>query len=133
MTEATLLDQTFRRWEMLLHAWYVYAAAAFAVLALFAVVPALRHDRRATRLFLLGFTFFAWTHLLALLYILKSWAALAGQLRLDTATRGVDFADRFANAGVVDAPDAVWVVPFHLIGDAIVLGGLWWLTRREWE
>jgi len=122
----TLLDQTFKRWDMLLNAWYVYAAAAFAVLALVAVVRPLRQDRPAIRLFQVGFAFFAWTHLLALLYILKSWAALAAQLRL-----GVDEGTltRFENAGVIDAPDAVWVVPFHVIGDALVLGGLWWLTR----
>lgn len=130
MTETALLDHTFKRWDMLLTAWYVYAAAAFAVLALFTVARSLRADRRAVRLFQLGFAFFAWTHLLALLYILKSWAALAAQLKLDTAGRGTDFADRFANAGVLDAPDAVWVVPFHLIGDALVLGGLAWLSRR---
>ncbi len=128
MNDQTLLDQTFRRWDMLLNAWYVYAAAAFAVLALFALVRPLRRDRPALRLFQVGFAFFAWTHLLALLYILKSWAALAAQFR-----RGVDAETftRFENAGVLDAPDAVWVVPFHLIGDALVLGGLWWLTRPE--
>ena len=128
MNAQTLLDQTFKRWDMLLNAWYVYAAAAFAVLALFAVVRPLRCDRPAVRLFQAGFAFFAWTHLLALLYILKSWAALAAQFKLDTAGRGSDFAARFENAGILDAPDAVWVVPFHLIGDALVLGGLWWLV-----
>ena len=128
MNAQTLLDQTFRRWDMLLNAWYVYAVAAFAVLALFAVVRPLRCDRPAVRLFQAGFAFFAWTHLLALLYILKSWAALAGQMRL-----GVDAETlaRFENAGILDAPDAGWVVPFHVIGDALVLGGLWWLTRPE--
>ena len=129
MNEQTLLDQTFKRWDMLLTAWYVYAAAAFAVLALFAVVRPLREDRRAVWLFLAGFAFFAWTHLLALLYILKSWAALAAQLSTDTAGWGKEFAVRFENAGILDAPDAVWVVPFHVVGDALVLGGLWALCR----
>jgi len=129
VNEQTLVEQTFKRWDMLLNAWYVYAAAALAVVALFAVVRRLRADRPAVRLFLAGFAFFAWTHLLALLYILKSWAALAAQLKADTADRGSDFAARFENSGVLDAPDAVWVVPFHLIGDALVLGGLWWLCR----
>ena len=96
------------------------------MLALVAVVRPLRRDRPAVRLFQVGFAFFAWTHLLALLYILKSWAALAAQLRLGV---NEDTLTRFENAGVIDAPDAVWVVPFHVIGDALVLGGLWWLTR----
>ena len=127
MNDQTLLDQTFKRWDMLLNAWYVYAAAAFAVLALFAVVRPLRQDRPAVRLFQAGFAFFAWTHLLALLYILKSWAGLAAQLKL-SAAHTAETLTRFENAGVLDAPDAAWVVPFHLIGDALVLGGLWWLT-----
>ena len=126
MNDQTLLDQTFKRWDMLLTAWYVYAAAAFAVLTLFAVVRRLREDRPAVRLFQAGFAFFAWTHLLALLYILKSWAALAAQFRLGV---DADTLTRFENAGVIDAPDAGWVVPFHVLGDALVLGGLWGLTR----
>ncbi len=126
MNDQTLLDHTFKRWDMLLNAWYVYAAAAFAVLTLFAAARRLRQDRPAARLFQAGFAFFAWTHLLALLYILKSWAALAAQLKRGVTDAGT--LARFENTGVLDAPDAVWVVPFHLIGDALVLGGLWWLT-----
>ena len=63
--------------------------------------------------------------MLGLLYTLKQWAALAAQLALtqDAATR-----ERFAQAGIVDAPIAAWVVPFHVIGDALVLGGLWWVS-----
>jgi len=130
VNDPALLDHTFKRWDMLLNAWYVYAAAAFAVLTLFAVARRLRRDRPAVRLFQAGFAFFAWTHLLALLYILKSWAALAAQFKLSVG-QNADTLARFENAGVLDAPDAVWVVPFHLIGDALVLGGLWWLTRAD--
>ena len=40
---------------------------------------------------------------------------------------------QFANAGIIDAPEAVWVVPFHIIGDVFVIASVWWLCRKRAE
>ncbi len=133
MTEQALFDATFRRWEMLLGAWNFYLVVAAAVVGVFALVPAARNDRRSVRVAVAGFVFFAWTHLLGLLYILKQWAAIADELKRVTGSRpdAAALHERFANAGVVDAPDPVWVVPFHVAADVFVVLAVLWLARAR--
>ena len=126
MSNDALLDAVTRRWQMLQNQWALYLVVSAAVLAFVVALPGLRTDRRALRLIALCYAFFAWTHLLGLLYIVKQWALLAGELarHSDAAAR-----ERFLYAGIFDAPATFWVVPFHLIGDALVLAGIWWVSR----
>lgn len=126
MEPRDLYAETFKRWEMLLAAWNFYLIVAFVLVGLVALAPRLRTDRLALRLLAVGFAFFAWTHLLGLLYILKQWAALAALLRDKLPPAEVE---RLALAGFVEAPEAVWVVPFHLLLDGFVLLAVWLLSR----
>jgi hypothetical protein len=126
MDTRDLFAETFKRWEMLLAAWNFYLVVAFVLVGLVALSPRLRADRLALRLLAAGFAFFAWTHLLGLLYVLKQWAALAGMLRDKLPPAEVE---RLAMAGFVEAPEAVWVVPFHLLLDGFVLLAVWLLSR----
>lgn len=126
MDTRDLFAETFKRWEMLLAAWNFYLLVAFLLVGLVALVPRLRSDRLALRLLAAGFLFFAWTHLLGLLYILKQWAAIAAMLRDRLPPAEVE---RLAMAGFVEAPEAVWVVPFHLLLDGFVLLAVWLLSR----
>jgi len=131
MNEQTLFEAGFRRWEMLLAAWNFYLLIAVGTIVLFAAVRSLRHDRRVYWIFTVGFAFFAWTHLLGLLYILKQWHAIAEELKRkleqSDPSRIADLTTRFEYSGIIDAPEAIWVLPFHLLGDAFVLASLWWL------
>jgi len=131
MTEQTLFEAGFRRWEMLLSAWNFYLLLAVSLIVLFAAVKSLRTNRRVYWVFSAGFFFFAWTHLLGLLYILKQWHAIADELKWklsqSTPSRIEELTTRFENSGILDAPEAVWVLPFHFLGDAFVLLALRWL------
>ena len=134
MTPDALLAGTFDRWQMLLTAWNVYVAVGVAVVTLFAVSPAARGDARVRHVFVTGFLLFAVAHLLGLLYMLKQWAAVAGELRrMVESTRppdaAADFLARFESAGVIDAPEPVWVLPFHLLGDGFVVAAVGYLSR----
>ena len=127
MSNDALLDAVTRRWQMLQTQWALYLLVSAAVVVFVIALPGLRADRRALRLIAVAYAFFAWTHLLGLLYIIKQWALLAGELALhsDEAMR-----QRFLYAGIFDAPAGFWVVPFHLMGDVLVLAGIWWVSRE---
>jgi hypothetical protein len=127
MDAPLLLPAVGRCWEHLHLAWCFYLLVAAGVVGAVVLSPRLRADRIALRLLGGGFLLFAWTHLLGLLYILKQWAALAAELRLRLPA---DAVERLAGAGFVEAPDPVWVVPFHLLGDAFVVVSLWRLSAR---
>ena len=126
-----LIEATFQRWEMLLQAWNFYLVVSFALMLFVILAPVARTNRKVFWVLLAGFAFFAWTHLLGLLYILKQWAAVASLLRERFIQDGMSTAEleTLANAGLIDAPAAFWVVPFHLIADLIVFVGLWIFTR----
>ena len=133
ITPDALLAGTFQRWQMLLGAWHVYVLVGVGVVGLFAVSPAARADGRVKRVMTGGFVLFAVAHLLGLMYMLKQWAAVAGELRRAVERArpadAADFLARFENSGVIDAPDPVWVVPFHLAGDVFVVAVVWYLGR----
>ncbi len=133
MDEKTLFEQGFKRWEMLLAAWNFYLVVVFALIVLFVLSKSARTDRRVFWIMVSGFGFFAWTHLLGLLYILKQWTAIAAELKTKVAVRIPNdvLESRFANAGIIDAPEAVWVVPFHIIVDVFVVAAIWWLCRER--
>lgn len=126
-----LLDQVFRRWEMLLAAWNFYLVVAFVLLGFFILSKTARTERKVFRLLAAGWAFFAWTHLLGILYMVKQWTAVAALLKETLAARegGAELVGRLAGAGIVEAPEAVWIVPFHLLLDAFVLFGMWILRR----
>ncbi len=126
-----LLDQVFRRWETLLAAWNFYLVVAFVLLGFVILSKTARTERKVFRLLAVGWVFFAWTHLLGILYMIKQWTAVAALLKEALAARpgGTELAGRLAGAGIVEAPEAVWVVPFHLLLDAFVLFGMWVLCR----
>lgn len=134
METKDLFDQVFKRWEVLLSAWNFYLVVAFALLVFFALSHTARTERKVLCLFAVGWAFFAWTHLLGLLYMIKQWAAVAGVLkdRLSASEADKGVVDRITGAGMIEAPEAVWIVPFHLLLDAFVLYGMWVLcgTRR---
>jgi|GEM_PF-2376595 len=131
MSIESLMDQVFRRWETLLAAWNFYLVVAFAIVALFLLSAGVRKERNAFRIVAVGWAAFAWTHLLGILYMLKQWAAVAGMLKakLLLESGGSDAVERIAEAGIVESPEAVWVVPFHLLGDAFVLVAIRILSR----
>jgi hypothetical protein len=129
MNEAVLLDQTFKRWEMLLAAWNFYLVVAIGIITLFAQSKSVREDRRNFWIFLIGFEGFAFCHFLGLMYIIKSWAALAAEMH--NLIKSPEAIERFANSGIIDAPEPIWIIPFHLIGDTFVATALWWLCRRR--
>ena len=128
-----LLDQVFRRWEALLAAWNFYLVVAFVLLGLFILSKSARTERKVFRLLAVGWMFFAWTHLLGILYMVKQWTAVAGMLKEAIAAQegGTEFVSRLAGAGIVEAPNAVWIIPFHLLLDAFVLFGMWVLSRPQ--
>ncbi|MGL6073704.1 MAG: hypothetical protein ACRC8S_06030 [Fimbriiglobus sp.] len=126
-TTDALLDHTFRRWDMLLHAWNFYLLVGIGVILLFVLSEKARTNRRAYWVFQIGFQLFAFTHLLGLLYILKSWAALGAMskaaIRFDPTL--------LENSGIIDAPEPIWVLPFHLLGDVFVFLAVRWLAKPQ--
>lgn len=133
METKDLFDQVFKRWEVLLSAWNFYLVVAFALLGFFALSNTARTERKVFRLFAVGWAFFAWTHLLGLLYMIKQWTAVAAVLKDRLSASGADkgVVDRIAGAGMIEAPEAVWIVPFHLLLDAFVLYGMWVLCASR--
>lgn len=129
----SLLDQVFRRWETLLAAWNFYLVVAFVLLGLFILSKTARTERKVLRLLAVGWMFFAWTHLLGILYMVKQWTAVAAMLKeaISAQEGGTEFVGRLAGAGIVEAPNAVWIIPFHLLLDAFVLFGMWVLCRSQ--
>ena len=117
-----LLAEILKRSDFIFAGWNVLMLAGVAVLVAVGVVP-----RRVARPLLAAFGFFAVTHLLGMLHVVKQWASLTESLKLklagDTALlERLDFA--------MLAPDIAWIVPFHLAFDALVIGLGYWLTRR---
>ena len=124
MTADTLLAETFRRSDQLLLAWAVHAAVAVAVLGLVLGVPTIRADRSARRVLAGVFAFLALANLEAMLWVLKQWRAVYSAL--DEAAGWASFPGRFDLAEVAAAPPALWVVPFHLVLDVVVV----WVVLR---
>ncbi len=125
MDVATAIPAAARCWEHLHVAWCFYLLVSAGAVGVVLLSPRLRSDRPALRLLAAGYALFAWTHLLGLLYILKQWAAVAEEAR---AGLSPVVAGRLAGAGLVEAPEPLWVVPFHILGDLFVLYALWRLS-----
>ena len=122
MTADLLVAEVFRRSDQLLAAWAVHALTAVVVVALVLGVPAVRDSRRSRRVLAGLFAFLALANLEGVLWILKQWRAVTealGQSSVWVATP----ASRPLGE-VTDAPHPLWVIPFHLILDVIVLAVL---------
>jgi hypothetical protein len=122
----TLLVEVMRRSDFIFAGWNVLLLGGIALLAAVGLSPTLRTDRRAARVLMAAFAFFAVTHLLGMLHVTKQWASLTEALRHKlaadpTLAEKLDFA--------VMAPHVSWIVPFHLAFDVIVVAAVWWLTR----
>ena len=118
-----LLAEILKRSDFIFAGWNVLMLAGVGVLAAVGLAP-----RRVGRPVLAAFAFFAVTHLLGMLHVVKQWASLTESLKLKLAgdtglLEKLDFA--------VLAPDIAWIVPFHLAFDALVLGLGWRLSRRS--
>lgn len=117
-----LLAEILKRSDFIFAGWNVLMLAGVGVLAAVGLAP-----RRVGRTLLGAFGFFAVTHLLGMLHVVKQWASLTESLKLKIASEPgllerIDFA--------VLAPDNAWIVPFHLAFDALVLGLGWRLSSR---
>lgn len=128
MTADALLAEILRRADFIFAGWNVLLITGVALVAVVGAVPALRQDVRLSRLLMATFAFFALTHLLGMLHVVKQWAsltdALAWKIKDDpTLAERIDFA--------VMAPHISWIVPFHFAFDLLVLGGVAWLSRRR--
>jgi hypothetical protein len=116
MTADALFTAILSRSDQLLWLWVAYLAGAAAALK-FA-----RGDRRWVAA---GFLFAAYTHLESMRWVVKQWAAAEAAFVGTPAYTAAPPAVREAFDGVIHAPPAVWVVPFHLVLDAAVLAALW--------
>jgi hypothetical protein len=121
-----LLAEIMRRSDFIFAGWNVLILAGLGLLAAIGLSPAFRSDRRAGRVLMLGFAFFAVTHLLGMLHVTKQWASLTDALTHKLASEPV-LAEKLEFA--VMAPHITWIVPFHLAFDAFVITAAWWLTR----
>jgi hypothetical protein len=126
MSEDALLAEVMRRSDFIFAGWNVLLLGGIALLAAVGLSPTLRADRRAARVLMAAFAFFAVTHLLGMLHVTKQWASLTEALKHKlaadpTLAEKLDFA--------VMAPHVSWIVPFHLAFDVFVVAAVWWLTR----
>lgn len=128
MDASALLAEVMRRSDFIFAGWNVLMAVGVGLLAAVGLSPTLRADRRAGRVLVAGFAFFALTHLLGMLHVVKQWAALADGLRHKLGSEPA-LADKIEFA--VMAPHVTWIVPFHLAFDAFVVAAVWWLTGRR--
>lgn len=118
-----LLAEILKRSDVIFAGWNVLMLAGVGVLVAVGLAPP-----RVGRTLLTAFGFFAVTHLLGMLHVVKQWASLTESLKLKIANEPgllerLDFA--------VLAPDIAWIVPFHLAFDALVIGLGWRLSSRH--
>lgn len=126
MDPNALLAEVLKRSDFIFMGWNVLMIAGLAVILLVAVFPKLHWHTRGGRAVLAGFTFFALTHLLGMIHVVKQWESLNASLKLKLANdpalaEKIDFA--------ILAPDLVWILPFHLGFDGFVLLAAWWQGR----
>jgi hypothetical protein len=117
-----LLAEILKRSDFIFAGWNVLMLAGVGVLVAVGVL-----SRRVGGAVLAAFGFFAVTHLLGMLHVVKQWASLTESLKAKLTAEPklleqLDFA--------VMAPDLTWIVPFHLAFDALVLVLGWRLRSR---
>jgi hypothetical protein len=128
MNPTDLLSIVFARSDQVLWLWCFHAAVCFGLIA-FATVPAVRGDRRLRRLLLGGFAFYAFTHLEAMMWVVKQWAVASDLLHGQPGFELDVIPPRFPTRAVTIAPEPVWIVPFHIEFDAFALFAIWTAAR----
>ena len=126
MDANALLPEILKRSDFIFMGWNVLMLAGLAVILLVGLFPSLRWHTRGGRAVLAGFVFFALTHLLGMIHVVKQWESLSEALKLKIATdpalaEKIDFA--------IMAPHLGWIVPFHLGFDGFVMLAVWWQSR----
>jgi hypothetical protein len=98
-----------------------------AGVGLLLAMPLVRMHPRIGVAVRVAFGFFAVTHLLGMLHVLKQWTSLEDALKF-TLRGDPDLSDKLAFAAL--APHVTWVVPFHLTFDVFVIATAWWAGRK---
>jgi len=124
VTADTLLAEIAKKSDFIFAGWNVLMLAGIAWLV---VIPLVRTYPRVQFAVRVAFAFFAITHLLGMLHVLKQWASLEDALKFALAGEP-ELRDKLAFAAM--APHATWVVPFHLVFDLFVLTAAWWAGRK---
>ncbi len=124
MDANALLPEILKRSDFIFMGWNVLMLAGLGVILLTALCPSLRLSTRGGRAVIAGFAFFAVTHLLGMMHVVKQWESLSDALRHKLAAdpalaEKLDFA--------ILAPHLSWIVPFHLGFDVFVILAVWWL------
>jgi hypothetical protein len=125
---SALLAEIMRRSDFIFAGWNILMVAGLGLIAVVGLAPSLRNDRSVCRLLVGGFAFFALTHLLGMLHVTKQWASLTEALRLKLASEPA-LIEKLEFA--VMAPHLSWIVPFHLLFDALVVAAVLWLARSK--
>lgn len=129
MNPNILIPQILSRSDTVLYLWAILGVVGLAVL-----VAAARPQQHPSlgRLLFFGFAVFALTHLLSLQWLMKQWSGLSQAVQ-DSPAWNLPANESMRNhiRQAIDAPQPVWVVPFHLVFDALILTGLWWLSRAR--
>ncbi len=133
MDPNALLPEILKRSDFIFAGWNVLMLAGLGVVLLAGLCPALRWQTRPGRAVVAGFVFFALTHLLGMIHVVKQWESLTEALKHKIAA-DPELAEKIGFA--VMAPHLGWIVPFHLGFDAFVVLACWWQgcgweTRRE--
>ena len=128
MDANALLPEILKRSDFIFMGWNVLMLAGLGVILLAALYPAPRFPTRGGRAVLAGFAFFAITHLLGMMHVVKQWESLTEALKHKLAAdpalaEKIDFA--------IMAPHMSWIVPFHLGFDAFVLLAIRWMSRAR--
>jgi hypothetical protein len=121
MLLADLTDQVFARSDQLLWQWNFYVGVVIVTLAGALLIPAIR-ERKPLRIgFMAIFAFVAYANLESMRWVLKQWQLLVEANRASINRGPLD--------AVLEAPHPLWVFPFHLTLDAVVLLAIWRLAR----
>jgi hypothetical protein len=124
MTVETLLSEIAKKSDFIFTGWNILMLAGIGVIL---ATPFLRGYSRVAFAVRVAFGFFAATHLLGMLHVLKQWASLEDGVKFLLADNSV-LREHLAFA--VLAPHPTWVVPFHLLFDIFVVATAWWANRQ---
>lgn len=115
------------RSDQILWLWVAYLAGAGGFLAFTLSAP---RDRRTLLWFSGLFLFAAYTHLECMRWVVKQWHVLSTLFVRGPHYQGSVGEYKELLDGVIHAPNALWIIPFHVALDLAVLVAVWKLARR---